>query len=1113
MKTKLFGKMTLFAFVLMVTMSLGFMSPMLSSSLSGATEVTPTGQGRVIELTGYVAEYDLNDAKSYKVSETETIEGFALPKAVVKETTGSTSGETATIEVRNSASKKIDYKTSTDGVNFLNVNESGKYYVTYSVENGGVTTATRDIVINITTDEVSFDFAENSAQIIPTTAVAGDEIVFPMPSIKQGDEVLKEPGEISITLQGADLGTRDLQDKVVDGKTFKSYTIADTDEGTFTLTYSYEHNGNTIYKKFTFNVVKNAPEVQLKYSGYSSSLENLKLVVGEEASLPQPVVVNSKANDAVVTDVYTVVTVKNKNTGETFTVTDFKFTPTKDGDYLITYLTTDLNGKHSCGSQINKNYVKKSGDSITLKVVDDYAVDDVVTMKENFDELENVDYNIPTIVYKVTGSDKTVSFPAVFATGGWGEYKNLKLTRTIYKNNSLQAVLEETKKSGTDEYYKANESASYTFSSAGTYTIRYQAVYVDDEGNALGYDTTKQLPSYTIVVEEVDADVTETDLTVKAPNSMPKSTRKGKTITFNAPTATDYKSGTTTIADKNLKIEVSYAFDGITTTTPLYATKNSDGTYSIEIIEPTDISEGTWSSVTGLTVTFKATNDLGNTATATSRIAIVDYSSDTTAPTLAQVTPASGSETDKIALSTVQFTDANSLTVSAYVTKGSKVLEVYNATTGTDVTLEGIVYTPVEAGDYTVTYVAIDQNNNTTTYCENYTVEFKDGYAVSIDTISSQEYGTTINLLDKIQITKNGANVDMSTITVQMTNEEVTQETLNGLANDTLLIQVIGDYRWPSYDRLDGEIITQEGSIEVRAWAKTDDICDLDKNGSVKISFATSDTQAPTFTIENENLDNTSYAFNSNDTSENVIELPWFKNVDDNNGAGVDYDSMKITLTYQNDSESSPFATFTRTDYEALGAGENLKFTATKQGKINVVYSVKDVNNRESTRTFVLNIGDVTPPEIVVANDAISAPTKVADDGKISIDLSKITVENDDLSSDDITIVVKRDGTTLTTTKENGFVTVDANTAGTYVVTFDIKDAANNSAQTITKTFTVSNDVVSPTNSSTVWGTILIIISLIVLGLVIFFFVKPSKSKGTTISTPKAKDKDNKENK
>lgn len=1105
MKTKLFGKITLFAFALMVTMSFGFMSPMLINSLYGATSIVRTGQGHIIELTDYTSSYEYGQEQEFKTAE-GTKSGYQIPTPKAKSIAGA-EVSTPSIDVRTSAGKKIAPQMSSDGEWFIQVNKSGVYHITYSIENSGVTTATRSIDISIETKEVAFEFAENSAQIIPTTAVTGDKIVFPIPSIVQGDDKLEGTTfdvESGIFLTSGTTA-RTLVSETIDNVKYATYTVTADDYGVFTVTYKYTYNGNDIFKKFTFNVVKSAQEVEMRYSGYSSNLENLTLSVGKEVTFPTPTVVNTKANDAVMTDVYTVITVKNKTTGTETKVTDFKFTPSEDGDYLITYKTTDLNGKHSYSTQINKNGVKKSGDSIQLKVVAPYETSNVATMKENFDDLETVEYDIPSLVYKVTSTNKEVTFPAVFAIGGWGDYTNLKITRSIYKNNSLQKTLDTP----------ANEQATYTFKSAGNYSIRYEAQYIDAEGNVIS-GTSKQLPAYTFVVEESDVEVTEDDLTINAPATMPKTVRKGNTITFSAPTVTDYKKGTSEVADKNVKVDVTYTYNG--STTPYTATKNEDGTYSIKVVEPTSF-EGTWKDVNQVVVTFKATNDLGNVKEVTATVAIADYSTDNTAPTMS--TPADGSVVEgKIALSTVHFTDTQTtMSVVAYVIKDGKVVKTFNGATGLDVTLENLVYEPTEAGDYIVTYVATDQNNNTTTFSELYNVAFNDGANVSISAISAQEYGTRIDLLDYIQLTKNGNSVDMSTITVkmQLNNEEVTQSTLDALADNTLLIQVTGDCRRPASNRLESEIITEEGNIEVRAWAKIDGICDFDKNGSAKISFATSDSKAPNFTIEDESFGSLPYEKNVTE-----IELPWFENVTDN--ADIDESTMKITLTYQNSDETKPVAEFTSADFlEAQDAGTTLKFVppfATnstenrKEGKVNVVYSVKDIHGLEATRTFVLSIGDVTPPEIVINENAITVPSKVTTDGKISIDLSKIDIDdNETLSTDDLTIVVKRDGTTLTTSKENGIVTVDANTAGTYVITFDIKDSAGNSALTVTKTFTVSNETITTTNTTTVWGTILIVVSLIVLGVVIFFFVKPSKGKNGNVTISNKKEKDDKDNK
>ena len=308
----------------------------------------------------------------------------------------------------------------------------------------------------------------------------------------------------------------------------------------------------------------------------------------------------------------------------------------------------------------------------------------------------------------------------------------------------------------------------------------------------------------------------------------------------------------------------------------------------------------------------------------------------------------------------------------------------------------------------------------------------------------------------------------------------------------------------PASDRIIGEIITLDDDISVRAWAAkaagAGIICDYAQNGSAKVTFSSADTVLPTFTIENEALDNTNYEWDSAQT--NTYTLPWFKSIADN-GSGVDESTMKITLTYQGDSEK----------FKEITSSADLTFTATKQGKVNAVYSVSDNTGNVSERTFVLNIGDVTPPEIILEDDAVTAPEKAVKDGTLVIDLSKIDIEETEssLDADDLTIVITRDGENIEYEVKDNTITIDASIAGKYVVTFDVKDAAHNQAQQVVKTFTVASAASNTgASSSTVWGTVLIVVSLIVLGLVIFFFVKPSKTSKPTTSLKVNKDDDKK---
>ena len=132
--------------------------------------------------------------------------------------------------------------------------------------------------------------------------------------------------------------------------------------------------------------------------------------------------------------------------------------------------------------------------------------------------------------------------------------------------------------------------------------------------------------------------------------------------------------------------------------------------------------------------------------------------------------------------------------------------------------------------------------------------------------------------------------------------------------------------------------------------------------------------------------------------------------------------------------------------------------------------------------------------------------------GTLTIDLSKVTIGNDtDINTDDIEISITRDGTAIEYSRSetnDNIIEITLDTAGTYVVTFDVTDTAGNDATQVVRTFTVAAEPGSSTTTTTIWGTVLIIVALIVLGVVVFFFVKPSKTK--TSANIKIKKDDNK---
>ena len=1142
---KLIGRMTLMAVVFMITMSFGFMSPMMfGSTLKGATGVT----GLVIELTDYDTTYEVGKdgdtsgftgtvASGTGSAITEEAQGYKLPKPTIKDASNGsdiTSTAEVNVSVTNSAGRKQTvYKTDAGDYYLLERDtSSGVYTITYTATSGSATTSTRNITLEIVADSVSFDFDENSPQIIPTIAYAGETIVFPKPLIvdEEGEEI---PGSTySVSLESGDLTNLD-RTLTQNSDGFYTYTITDEDYGDFVVTYTSNTNGNNISQSFTFRVQQNRQDITLEYSAFSQSMETFDLEVGVQATLPTPTVVNSAANDVEVTDVYTEITIyyidSSAENGRTqvYKGTDFEgFTPEQEGSYRIDYVTKDFHGNQVSYS-IQRDGVRLTSSSITAKVVNDYALGNngLPTEELNIEDMENVDYRIPSVAY-ITDAQvgATVEFPAMYAEG-WGDYSNLRLTRTIWNSSSNQiATLESITHTVGDEEvtYKANETASYTFTSAGTYEVRYRAQYVDEDGNLIT-GTILTLESYTIEIRD-EAMPDDTNLTLSTPSvTTAVMKNEGETITFNAPVVSDDN-------DTNIEVRVQYTFASNPDDQSAVwynAKRNDNGTYSIEVVQPTD--DTAWDSATQMTIRFTAYSDLyyvvddadnSNFVTSEDKVVqLINYDNDTTAPSLANFTSTIEYDEDRqiITVPTVTFQntatsgdDTNISLVLYVLDSDGRVMDTYNARTGTTATISQFEYTPVKEGDYTFLYVATDQNNNVSTFSLTCPVDFTLGYSVTIDPISSAEYGDIIDLPSYIHITNNGSTINIADANIilepNVIKDQDALDTIIAGKTNTLIIQIQGAYEEVS--GLAGRIRCLEGDITIKAWAVNGDgYCDFVNNASASVTFNSTDSTAPTFRIENESSGSTvigRYEFDSTNSANNQpIEVPWFDATSIvENGSGVDYSTMKIELTYPN--ASTPFKTFTIDD---LDTDEGLTFTPDREGKITVVYSIADYQGNTNTRTFTIEVGDVIAPEIIVADDAITVASGVGED--FSIDLSKITfaedADNNNLSKiNDLEVTITLNGEEFTDwdyNDDNTRIEFTASASGTYVISFNVTDDAGNVANTVTKTFTISADSPNNMNTTTIWGTVLIVVSLVILALVIFFFVKPSKSK--TKSTQK----------
>ncbi len=1072
---KLFGKMTLMTLAVIIVASLGFLSPMMvGGTVHGATEAP------VISLTAYAPTLEYG---------TGTENGYKLPSIST-----SITGATVTVTATNSAGKKIATTKVGDDWYFA-ADKPGKYNIVYTATSDGMSTSTQGITVEIVSKGATLAFDENSAQIIPTVAYKGNKIVFPRAKIMvDGEEDANLSKLVTTKLTNAAGVEKATFAQTSTGN--MEYTIADGDSGDFKVVYTYSNAGKTLSQTETFRVNSTEQEVALKYANnLSSSLENLNLEVGVEATLPKPTVVNSKAGDVDITaKTYTEITVVDPQ-GTSHVITDFKFTPKHEGNYRITYKTVDF-FDNEVSVSIQRDKIKLTSNSLTVKAVKAYNPTETGFSYADLDldEWESHDYDIASVVYIEGENGVTATFPAIIAKGGWGGYNNLKLTRTIWKNGNTVGTLESAHSIGGSDTvtYQPYEAGQYHFTDEGSYEIVYSAIYLDSEGAEIS-NTRKSLSSYKFEVKRdtapTSADATHLSITAPSISSLAVLKNADEKITFNAPSVSDD-------LDKRLQVIVEYKFNGMADA--ITATKNENGKYEIEIKDPEQTGYD-WNTATSLEITFKVVNDFGQEKTVTKTISLLDFSSDAVAPTFSakgNVSFASG----KITVPTTTVTDtATNVSLVMYVMKGNKVVDIYNGnstntTTGHVATIDTFEYEPTQEGDYTFVFVATDQNHNTTTFSSSCVVDFHLGYSVSISSIPTQEYGDILDLTSVISVTKKGEVINIANENITIASE-VTEAMVEAMSNSSMLIQVTGAYVIDQFGP-NGRIKCLDGDIYVKAWVKdASGVCDFDNNASAEVSFKSTDTKAPEFTVEGEMAGTdvlATYAFADND-ADNTHTLPWFEEINDN-GTGVSLDSLKVELTYS--TSTTPFKTFT---IEDANTANGLDFIATQQGKIKVVYTAADEGKgNTATREFWIYIGDVTAPEIIVANDAITAPTKVGEN--VTINLNEVTFDDETLTtSSDLKVTVKHNGEEIdweyedATTKES--IVFAASEAGEYVITFDATDKAGNKATTVAKTVKVNAESVKTTNSSTVWGTIMIIIALVVVAGVIYFFVKPSKVK------------------
>ncbi len=495
--------------------------------------------------------------------------------------------------------------------------------------------------------------------------------------------------------------------------------------------------------------------------------------------------------------------------------------------------------------------------------------------------------------------------------------------------------------------------------------------------------------------------------------------------------------------------------------------------------------------------------------------------------------------------------DTNSVRVRAFVTdtngnsysytsKGGLTI-TGNEVDGYDYVYGGIKFNPTNADRdnyYTVTYTLIDSADNVISYSV-VLVHAVDKTGPTISGLTGDS--ATIELGQLYTFNKLKA-VDNYSNSVTITADVVSKEGVNvshwfNMSNLTFNPEETGTYTISLVARDAGDNPSQER----------------------KFTITVVDTLAPVITLNGASSDTLLYPESTiiHESDKDIfeqVELPTFSVSDtkpDNVVPSLFTDSTtgKVTVTApKKDSNSVSTYTFdmngnilnsVANTLEFKREGNRFVFTPTTRGAYIVTYSAQDASGNEATSSVItVNVGDTENPQIFLTSDlknALEGGLILGDNASVVINNNAVVWEGDDvdynayssfyvkdntgfdstrdtsIDKDIVTVTVKitdSNGKEVTTTSStDNKLHYDFTTAGEYTLTMSVSDKVGNK-ETMTKKFVVSAKESSKTNTSAIIGTILIIVSAVILAGVVVYFIRGTKMlpKKNIKKSPKKED-------
>lgn len=954
----------------------------------------------------------------------------------------STSGK-ATVRVYNGTNRVVA-EYNADSTNYLfTPTTAGNYSIVYGYvdSNEVFHRVSSGYPLTVVGKVTTLTLEENTEFYLPSKLPAKDnqKVIIPYPTVVLNDGTKLNHGDEGYVV-----------DVKVSNKSEDDITLHESTDGTNVYKY-FELNNSSVLGKYqvryqygqtimikNFEVVNkdNFDTSKLSYtSTLSSWTESAIRYKGEEITLPTVTVKDSSAND-VTNQTFNKITVKYVENGVE-KANENNSLYKLDGNKITLYKNAKTDG--SCYYEINYNIKDYFGNAVkTYK----FKINNVSSYRntpkgyavdtyKNGEEIRVIDYKIPSTFNYIEGNEETDTLK-IPAIYAEDSYGSTEFT---YKR-TLKIEGESTTIDIASLNFTDDEVATYKIEKTGIYTLTYTATSV----------LTGKAYSKDYKIKVVDGSTGSSESVNSTPEiklaNVPTMVKAGETVDIELPTVTD-KDSTNTVIDERLELIHSANL------TPVYENYVLKG---YTFTAPTD-------GTTTATITVTAKNDNGKTAEVTKTIEIL--TEDLNAPVY-QVNGSVVVSDDIVTLPTVTFTDENlkyaEMFVTVYDPNGNIVTGVKNVLVNNGV-ISGGSFVAGLSGVYNIVYTAIDPYSNATSVL--FLTEEIKGTSQYIQTGLDGAFPTQIEVNEKVTLPN--AIVE-----------------LNGEVSDVeaqlKLVSASGaGYKFTSAREFTA---TEEGEFVFVYVVNGEEI-------SSRYTLSVKDTKKPELNIY-DYRPSTVISFSKDQTI--TVNIPAF-NPSDNTSVITDW-GVKITKN------GSKFKEYTGKDlieefYKTTNNPTVYSFIPNENGVYVVeYYAIDAAGNKATQKLDEIHVGDTDSPEIKIN---ANIPTTVNKGEIVSFNKNEIVVVD---TSNNATYEVKVTGPNneiVNSTSDDKYA-YKLTSAGDYTITITADDGFGHTT-TETRTVKVSEEEYEAKINTDVLGIVLIVVSLVILGGVVFYFIKTRDRK------------------